>query len=445
MQLMNEQIKKYFKSKLEDSLDVKYQELYFLGQNVELIYINSICDTDKIQELVVKPFFEIQDIRKFETYLKSLQSYQEFEDMEKALKEVLRGGLVLLTCKSVHILSLKNYVSEGVKKAEVETTIQGPQMALSDDLQQNINMIRHRYHQPSLIVEKEEVGSVSALELMIVYDKKKVDESILKNIKDKINEIKSSKEMVQSAGEFQRLLTPQERTLFPVHMITERVDRVALNISQGKVVLMIEGAPFSLVLPAVFYDFMSSMEDLYQPFWVGKFLVSLRYLGLFISLTLPGAYVAITAYNPEIFKVQLALGVAGSRASVPYPAFLEVIFMLVMMELLTEASIRLPKSIGSTATTVGGLILGQAATEAGLVSNIMIIIVSAVAISNFIIPINEMSFAMRVVKYIILVVSTLGGTIGLIVSLFALIAYLVSLDSFGQPYLRLFMNEAKGK
>jgi hypothetical protein len=224
-------------------------------------------------------------------------------------------------------------------------------------------------------------------------------------------------------------------------MITERTDRIALNLAQGKMVILIEGSPFGLILPAVFFDFMSSMEDLYQPYWVSRFLITLRYLGLFISLLLPGLYVAITSYNPEVFQVQLALGIAGSRSSVPYPSYLEVLFMLIMMELLTEASIRLPKSIGSTATTVGGLILGQAATEAGLVSNIMIIIVSAVAISNFVIPINEMSFSMRVMKYIILLLAAMTGMIGLVIGLMGLLLFLVRLDSFGKPYLKMFFGE----
>lgn len=441
---LNENIKTFFKEKLGESLDAKFQELTLLDKKAELIYITSICDTDKIHKQIVKPFFEMNDSQKFEKYITSLESYKEFENNEKALHEVLRGGIVLLISNSVHILSIKNYVSQGIKDAQVETTIQGPQTALSEDLATNMNIIRHRYHQASLKIEKDQVGSVSGLELLLMYDEKKVTPTIINNVKERIQAIKNSKEMIQSAGEFQRLLTPRKRTLFPVFMITERTDRVALNLSQGKVVLLIEGAPFALVLPAVFFDFMSSMEDMYQPYWVGKFLIALRYLGLIVSISLPGVYVGITSFNPEIFQVQLALGVAGSRASVPYPSYLEVLFMLIMMELLTEASIRLPKSIGSTATTVGGLILGQAATEAGLVSNIMIIIVSAVAISNFVIPINEMSFAMRVVKYLVLAVTTVTGMIGLVVSLLAVVVYLVSLDSFGHPYLRLFFTEAKG-
>jgi len=204
---------------------------------------------------------------------------------------------------------------------------------------------------------------------------------------------------------------------------------------------LISGTPFAVVLPTVMKDFMASMEDIYQTFWVTKFLQMLRYIGFFTSLILPGLYVAVTSYNPELFRVQLAISIAGSRTGVPYPSFIEVTIMLIMMEMLTEASIRLPKAIGPTATTVGGLILGQAATEAGLVSNIMIIIVSTVAISNFVVPINAFSFTLRIMKYIVLAFATIFGLVGVVVGFMILVAYMVKLDSFGTPFLTLVQTK----
>ncbi|WP_311198761.1 spore germination protein [Paenibacillus hexagrammi] len=188
---------------------------------------------------------------------------------------------------------------------------------------------------------------------------------------------------------------------------------------------------------------MASMEDFYQNYWISRFVVILRMLGLFVSTTLASWYVGLVSYNPEVLRVQLSLSIAGSRASVPYPSYVEVFFMLIMTEMLIEASIRLPKSIGSTATTVGGLILGQAATQAGLVSNIMIILIAAVAISNFVIPINMMSFGMRVAKYVLLLFTTMFGLMGLIAAFIGLVAYLASMESYGQPYLKLYFESSR--
>jgi hypothetical protein len=268
-----------------------------------------------------------------------------------------------------------------------------------------------------------------------------VNETDLQQVKQSLGDIKL--DVLQASGQLGNKLSRQKYMLFPTILVTERPDRITFNLAKGKMVILVEGTPFALIVPSVFYDFMSSMEDTYQPFWISQFLTSLRYIGLLISIVLPALYIGITAFNPEIVRVQLALSIAGSRVGVPFPAFIEVMFMLLMMELLTEASIRLPKSIGPTATTVGGLILGQAATEAGLVSNIMIIIVASVAISNFVIPINTMSFAMRVVKYILLLFSVFFGIVGLVMGCIALIVYLAHLDCFGQPYLKLFISEKR--
>ncbi|MRG87932.1 spore germination protein [Salinibacillus xinjiangensis] len=429
-------------SNFKSTQDVNFQTLNTGKEKAEIIYISTIVDQSQIHDLFYRPFFEYANLEKFESYVQSLPYYKSFVDEQETIKEMLHGTVVLLIQDEVHLVGLRHQENTAVLDASVETTIIGPQKALSEDINTNINLIRHRYHEKSLKIENApNIGSKSNIEVAVVYDAEKVDAKVVEEVQKKLD--KANRPIVQSAGELHRALTNKKKRLFPTMLVTERPDRIAYNLSQGKIIIMIEGLPFVLIAPTVFFDFMSSMEDFYQPYWVSKFLLSLRYLGLGISLFLPSAYVGVTSYNPEVLRIQLAFSIAGSRVPVPYPSYLEVLFMLLMMEMLTEASIRLPKTIGSTATTVGGLILGQAATEAGLVSNIMIIIVAAVAISNFIIPINEMSFAMRVMKYILLALTTFTGLIGLVIGTIALIYYLVSLDSVGHPYLKLFYGESK--
>lgn len=205
-----------------------------------------------------------------------------------------------------------------------------------------------------------------------------------------------------------------------------------------------DGSSQCLAAPVVFFDFMNTMEDDYHTVIISTFLRMLRYLGFFISLLLPSIYVGVTSYAPEVFRTELALTVAGSRMGVPFSSFVEVLFMLFFMELLLEASIRLPKAVSATATTVGGLILGTAVTEASLASNIMVIIVSAVAISTFVIPVNEMAFAIRIVRLLLIVITSIFGLAGLTLGFLVFILYLTSLDSYGEPYLRVY-NYKKNK
>ncbi|GAA0502286.1 spore germination protein [Salinibacillus aidingensis] len=438
-----ERVKPVLEKQFKATEDAQFRTLSLENdQEIELVYIQTVIDNANIHEQFFKPFFEINDVTRYESYLKSLPNFKEFKDEQDTVKEMLHGSVVIFIKDQVYIVGFIHQENSQVLDASVETTILGPQKALSENIYTNLNLIRHRYHKKSLRVEKApDIGSKSNIQVCILYDEKEAEPKIVDQVKKRLDQ--ANRPIVQSAGELHRALTNRKRRMFPTLLVTERPDRIAYNLSQGKVIIMIEGIPFVLIGPTVFYDFMSSMEDFYQPYWVSKFLIILRYVGLFISLFLPSAYVGIISYNPEVLRIQLAFSIAGSRMPVPYPSYLEVLFMLIMMEMLVEASIRLPKTIGPTATTVGGLILGQAATDAGLVSNIMIIIVAAVAISNFIIPINEMSFAMRVMKYLLLLITTLSGLIGLVLGTVGLIYYLVYLDSFGKPYLKLFTSRQK--
>ncbi|WP_226668359.1 spore germination protein [Metabacillus litoralis] len=433
------EMKDLIREKFKNSTDLIFQKLEANNSFCEFCYISSICDKQKIQQDIFIPFFEEENIKDYKSYVKSLSGIKVLKEDDDPFEVLIRGSMLLFFQSEIFILEVKQYVNKTIPDTTIETTIQGPQTGLSEDIETNLNIIRHRYHQVTLIFEDAIIGKKSQTGIKMIYDSKEVDQKILKEVKEKLNS--SKVDVIQSAGQLSRLMSIRKTTLFPTILITERPDRIAYNLSKGKIIIILEGTRFALVIPSVFFDFMSSMDDIYQPYWITKFLLVLRYFGLGVSILLPAIYVGMTAYNPELFRVQLALSIAGSRAAVPFPAYIEVLFMLIMMELLTEASLRLPKAIGPTATTVGGLILGQAATEAGLVSNIMIIIVSAVAISNFVIPINEMSFAMRVIKYLLLALATFVGLIGVIVGLLAIIYYLVNLNSFGKPYLQLFLRE----
>jgi hypothetical protein len=428
-------IEDYLKEKVQQTEDVVFKELYSKTELIKIFYIRTLSDETQIQDLLIKPFYEIERSDLFLDYLQSHPKISAFEDEQKTLDEFEQGIVVLFFQNKVFLFDLKVDRNSSVLDTTVETTIQGPQSGFSESLGTNLGLIRQRYPQASLNMESQNIGTVSKTKVLTLYDSKIVNQDVLNNVRKFLSSIEI--EMFQSGEQLLDLIKKRKRALFPVMLITERPDRVAVNLAAGKVILLVKGSPFAVVLPTVLKDFMSSMADIYQTFWVGKMLMTLRYFGLFISIVLPSLFVATTSYNPEVFRIQLALSIAGSRSGVPYPSFVEVFLMLLMMELLTEASIRLPKAIGPTATTVGGLILGQSATDAGLVSNIMIIIVSSVAISNFVLPINAFSFAVRVTKYFLLVLSIFFGLVGIVIGFFMLLAYMVSLDSFGKPFLTL--------
>lgn len=427
--------------KFKSSFDFIHKRVEIKQKEMRLYYLKTLVDEQRVQLEMIRPFFEMGAIADVEAYLTSLPDLQEIQSKEQVINEMTKGSVIVAINGNLHMFDFKKVNTNTVLETNIEPTIAGPQLALSEDILTNINLLAQRYRQPSLRADTYTVGNRNQQMLAVIYDHDEVDQKVLKKIEKEIESIDT--EVVTSSNQLVFLLNQKKRSLFPTMMITERPDRMVYNLAGGKVILMLDGDSNAVIAPAIFFDFLSSAEDTYHSFWIVKFTFILRYLGLFACVILPGLYVAVASYNPDVFRSTLALSVAGSRIGVPYPSFIEVVFMLLVIELLTEASIRLPKAVSATATTVGGLILGTAVTEAALASNIMIIIISAVAISTFVIPINEMSFAIRVVRYYVLFFATIAGMAGLMLSLVGLVMHLSNRDSFGEPFLRMYYQNRK--
>lgn len=428
----------HVKKQLGNPDDLEYLHVKTDKAEMYLLYIKSLCEENLVTEQVITPFFHMNQPSEFLYFLSSIPNSLQYDDAQEIVDKIMDGYVCVTVSGSDRILliSMAKVTFSKVSEATVEPIIQGPKDALTQNITTNINMIRYRYQSPDLMIETSVIGKKSKTKIALIFDKKLADIDEVNMCRQKLMRI--NEDIIQSSGEIQRNFLERKTQLFPTMLFSERPDRVVRNLSIGKIVVLIDTTSFAGILPASFYEFFHSMDDYIQLPVVGWFLIIIRYIGFLISTITPALYVALTGYNPEVFHIQMTLSIAGSRVAIPLPAFLEVLFMLLMTELLLEASVRLPRSIGPTATTVGGLILGQAATEAGLVSNIMIIIVSAVAISNFVMPITYMFFSVRVLKYIFLLIAILFGLTGIIVTFNFFIFYLASIYSFGRNFLAMF-------
>jgi len=431
---------------IADTVDVLKQSADFQRElldngrfKIELFYFATLCDKLVIKKDITHPYLHTADPSDFHDMLSAALSCTKLNAEDDPMSSLLCGYVLIRLDNIYYSLEAATSINNEPLEASSEMTLQGPQSAFSENIKTNLMIARKRYPYPTLIAEQLTLGKVSRTQAYLLYDKEKCDPDVLRRAHQMLNQVQA--DTVMAVGQLEALMTKTKIRWFPTMIITERPDRVTYNLAQGKFVILLDGTPYSLVAPAVFYDFLSAMDDMYQSFIVTRSLIVMRYVALLITIALPGLYVAVVSYNPEIFRVQFALSVAGSRAAVPYPSFIEVIIMLFLIEALVEASLRLPSYIGSTATTVGGLILGQAAQMAGLVSSIMIIITSAVAISNFVVPINSMSFALRLAKYPLVLLASMFGLVGLVSGMFALSLYAANLENFGRQYFRLFTGE----
>lgn len=416
-----------------ESRDLMMHRLQNDALVIEVAYIATLCDESKVSDFILVPFTK-QEIP-FDKVVKTDPTFIPLDDQAKIAETLLHGFVLLQINGAIYKLDAARIIRNENPTTNVETVITGPQIALSEDLIDSINIIRSRYPSPELSVEERTIGTISKTRLLLVYDKHRVDAAILSTIRAKVERI--SDPIYTATGQLVRSLGDRYR-LFPSMMVTERPDRICGAIEDGKIILLLQGSMFAIILPATFFDFMHAVDDDYDSFWMTRAMIALRYIAVVLTITLPALYVAIMSYNPELFRVQLTFSIAGSRSAVPYPSFVEVFIMLFMIESLIEASVRLPKYIGSTATTVGGLILGQAAQQAGLVSSIMIIVTSVVAISNFVIPVNNMSVAVRFLKYPLIICAIFFGISGVTMGVFCYLIYLADLRSFGKPYFRFF-------
>ncbi|WP_088070072.1 spore germination protein [Gottfriedia luciferensis] len=423
------------KQEFQASKDLIVHSFEYYEQQICLIYLQDLCDSDKIKTDIIQPLMLCEKESKFLLHLLSLSSCESIQNKRYLGEYIISGNVLIFISNGIYSYNAIRSMDTQSEEATVETSVQGPQKAFSHDLSTNIALIRKRYPSNKLSVEYQTVGTISKTSIAIIYDVDFADKKVIQELNSRLKRVKI--DVIQAVGQLENKLSNKKIHLFPCMMITERPDRTVLNLAQGKVVIIMDGTPFSLSTPTVFFDFITSMDDIYHSFWIKKLLQVIRYLALIITLVLPALYIAITSYNPEILRSQLLLTIAGSRAGVPYPSIYEVLFMMVAVEMLVEASIRLPRVMGPTATTVGGLILGQAAQQAQLVSSIMIIITAFVAISNFTMPISAMSFAIRCIRYPLIILATLFGMVGLVGGLIALICYLANKRSFGTPFLAI--------
>ncbi|WNS42565.1 spore germination protein [Paenibacillus sp. MMS20-IR301] len=410
---------------------------------ISLLYIKSVTDGQAISRSIVAPFYEMKSVEAYYSYITDAPGSEETSEGKRAI-DLLLSGYACIGCSGrLCFLDVLRSENSSVKETITESISQGPSDALGENLAVNLNLIRRRYQSSGLKMEFTIIGNVSKTKAAILYDESRVNHDVLAELREKLDTLKL--DVLQAAGELEKYISSDKLRIFPKTIVTERPDRVVFNLAEGKVAVLLDTTGYAIVLPSIFNDFFTAMDDKVHLPFVGRFLKMLRILGVAMTLWLPALYIAFTSYNPEIVRVQIALLIGGSRATVPYPSFVEVILMMIMMEFLTEASLRLPRAIGPTATTVGGLILGQAATAAGLIGNIMIILVSVVAISNFLIPLNMMSFSIRVLKYFFVIAAAVLGLVGVVVCLVGFTLYLCSQRSFGQPYFKLFALDTIGE
>ncbi|RSD20515.1 spore germination protein [Mesobacillus subterraneus] len=422
---------------IPDNKDIKLRELYLEGFNREaaLIFISTITDVKSLEENILKPLTENTASNKKVKDIVSIQMVQEITLFKDAVKNINKGHALLILDGEAkgYLMDCPDFQSRAIEKPDNEILIKGPKEAFNEKAVANISLLRKKIRNENLMVETVEVSQRSHNDVYMLYIRGLANEKLIDNIKKRLGSLETN--AIQNLPLLEEYIEERSYSLFPSILTTERPDRAASFIEDGYIVLLMDNSPDGLVLPATFWSFFHSPEDHYLRIHYGNFTRALRMVALFITIFTSAIYVAITTFHAEMIPPDLLLAIASTREKVPFPAVIEILIMEAAFELIREAGLRVPSPIGPTIGIVGALILGQAAVEANIISPIVIIVVALGGLSSFAVSDLSLNFAVRLIRFAFILSAAMFGIYGMTAFFVAGLFYMVSLKSFGVPYL----------
>ncbi|WP_226668329.1 spore germination protein [Metabacillus litoralis] len=423
--------------------------------NIAVIYVDGLADKDLIHHTILQNLMvDLRETRLQEEISteKVAQFIKEFSlsageleiiinyptNYEKMYETILSGDSILLVDGSTEAFKIgtKGWEGRGVEEPSSEQLVRGPKDGFTENIRTNTSLIRRRINDINLVFEPIKVGKRSKTEVAITYINEVANDKIVEEVRERLAKIDI--DAILESGYVEALIQDETYTPFPTVYNTERPDAVVGGLLEGRVAILVDGTPFVLVVPALFIHFMQSSEDYYQRADISTLIRLLRVGTFLLSLLTPAAFIAVTTYHQEMLPTTLLISLTAQREGVPFPAFIEAVFMELTFEILREAGVRMPRAVGAAISIVGALVLGQAAVEAGLVSATMVIVVSLTAIASFVTPKFNMAISVRMLRFVFMVLAATFGLFGIIIGLIILIAHLCSLRSFGVPYLLPF-------
>lgn len=395
-----------------------------------VFYIRTLVDMKRMEETVLEKLAQ-----GFRIELISSAAITRVRDFQKAVQELLNGSVLIFEKgkSEAYAVRLPGGEQRSVDEPQSEAVIRGSRAGFNEDIETNMSLIRRRLKTPSLRVEELVIGEVTQTKVWVVYAEGIVEPAILAEVRNRLNDIEI--DAVLESNYLEEFIEESPFSLFPTVQNTERPDVVCGAVLEGKVGILVDGTPFALVVPLTFWGAMQASEDYYSHFAIATAIRWVRFIFIFIALFFPSIYVAITTFHQEMLPTNLLLSVAAAREGAPFPALVEALAMEVTFEALREAGVRLPRQVGQAVSIVGALVIGQAAVEAGIVSAPMVIVVATTGIASFTIPRYNFGFAMRLLRFPIIILAGTLGLFGIVFAVMALLIHLSALRSFGVPYL----------
>lgn len=420
------------KKQVGPSKDYIFKKIIIDNQKIYLLFNEVLTDSTSINEFILEEILKLSK-KELSDLINHLPSTNIKIIQEKEILDYVgKGFLIIITKKDIYATELKAKLDRGINTIESELSITGPKDSFSENFNTNLGLIRRRIKSPDLYVEDIEIGRSSKTKVGILYMNNIVNQELPIKIKALLEKIDIDG-IIDSS--YLKKILEDKNNLFPTIMISERPDKSSMALLEGKVVILVDESSYSLILPSFLMDFFHTVDDYYQKSINTTFIRIIRVFAFLIAVFLPAIYIAVTTRNYDLVPLPLLTMLKAGRTFVPFPAYIEALFMIICFEILKESDIRMSSTSGSAVSILGGLILGDAAVSAGIVSPIMIIIIAISSIAGLIFTSIELVNALRFFKIFLLFLATFLGIYGIFAGTIYLFYKLISLKVFDIPYL----------
>ncbi len=422
-----------------------------LGENtVSIIFLKQIIDTEKLSLYVITPILERLRGEYFDKPLTAADLFYSVIETEDnlflsindpnspVLDKVLDSYVCILINDELSYvaINLKNIAKKGVAPPELGDSLTAPKDAFSENLELNLSLLRYRIKDEQLVVENKSVGKRTKTMVSVCYIKDIANDSYVEKVCKKIDSI--NVDGIVASGQLSLFLLDKRYSLFPQSGLVERSDTAAYELLNGKILIMVEGSGIALVTPKVFVEFLISNDDQYDNLFFASFSKILRIFAVFLSLVVTPLYIALVTFSTEILPAEYILTLAGGRVNIVFSAVIEVLIVEILIAILKEALVRVPKSIGSAVGLVGATVIGQAAVSVGIFSPLLLLLSSLSLLTSFIAPDYSIVTPLRIVKFALIILTGFTGFFGFLAGVFWLVTVIAANNSSSVPYLAPF-------
>jgi len=425
------------KQKLESIDDAVFKDFKTTAGTVTIIYLSSLIDPIRLHKTVMLPIMEGID--------NVWQSFEpaDSQDVNSLVSLIVQGYTILHFQKLNRLFKVATFSppQRAISTTETESTVIGPQDAFTESMHTNLSLIKRRVQQPGLKTVNRVIGKETNTKISIIYIEHIVNDENLKTLEDRVSKVDYSGFVDIST--LKQLIEDNPFSPFPQYYLTTRPDAAVMALLDGRIVVAMDNSPNVIVCPTSFLEMFFSPEDYYNRWTTTSLLRILRFMGFFITIMLTPMYISALSFHPGLLPFELLIMLQESRSKVPFPPFLEVLLIELVIEVLRESGSRMPTKIGQTIGIVGGIVIGTAAVEAGLVSNTLIVLVAISALLSFLLPSFLMSNSSRFIRYIFIFAAGFFGLYGQMLALAWLLNHLLNLTSLGSPYLTPIIPRVK--